>query len=358
MKTGSSLFQHHPLIAAAADYLVSHQTARGDFHPPSSRAGYNEIYDAKGLFTVLQAAYMARRNPARLSRYLDCLDRRLTLYAGTQLSDGSLPLFYGQGPGYVGVTGAVAVVIKLLDELWENDTHHPIGHRCMDYIAGVFRPDTGFRTETNANKLNFHDAFPLLAVHLWRRDRPDAEALVQPATDYVLDGVLWHAEGGFWKAGFGMSKGVNLEEVPHPTLDHDRAWALFEMYGDRYADRIQSSIRANEQHFDAIENYYTVDGNRYADIRARTSLAGLMATFDRYTGSRTFTGSSRYRELLDWSLKQFDEAQQAFRERQNLATGEREYFGVPAQFLCQYLLSSGVLNRDVPESVLKHYEKA
>lgn len=352
MDTSSFSFEHRSLIKAAADFLVDHQSKDGDFHPPSSRCGYNEIYDAKGMFTVLQAAYMVRNKTSLLERYLTCLDRRLALFARSQLPDGSLPINCMGRPGFVSVTGTVAVVAKLLEELTGEQKHHAMAQRCLDYIASVFTPENGFRTETNANQLNFHDPFPLYALHLWRDKRPDAEALIDPATEYIIHGNVWNAEGKFWKAGFGTSKGFNLEQVPHPTLDLDRMWVLFEMYGQRYADRCYQSAVAIQRHFEAIESYYTEHGTRYAETRTRTALAGVMATFDRYTGSRTFTDSTRFEELRAWALGQFDEAERGFRERENLSTGGREFFGVPAQYLSQYLFSCGHLNREVAHEVL------
>ena len=58
---------------------------------------------------------------------------------------------------------------------------------------------------------------------------------------------------------------------------------------------------------------------------------------------------------VDWTVGQFDERVGGFRERENLSTGEKAYFGVPAQYLSQYLFSCGVLNRNVPEAVVAHY---
>ena len=54
-------------------------------------------------------------------------------------------------------------------------------------------------------------------------------------------------------------------------------------------------------------------------------------------------------------MGQFDEEVGGFRERESLSTGEKAYFGVPAQYLSQYLFSCGVLNRNVSEAVVEHY---
>ena len=352
---GFVAFEHHRLIVAAADFLVAHQTERGDFRPPSSRAGYNEIYDAKGMFTVLQAAFMVRKHSALLERYLACLDRRLALFGRCQLPDGSLPLACMGDKRFVFTTGVVAAVVKIFGELADERAHRAMARRCVDYMVGVFTPQSGFRDGTNATKLSGHDPYPLYALHLWGEEWADAKALVGPATAYVVGGQVWNAEGRFWKAGFEVSRGVNLQTVPHPTLDLDMMWVLFEIYGDRYADQMRSSIEGNRKYFEAIEAYYTENGNRYADVRARTSLAGIMALYDHYTGSRKFTGSSQFQAQADWTVGQFDEQAGGFRERENLSTGEKAYFGVPAQYLSQYLFSCGVLNRNVPEAVLEHY---
>lgn len=352
MDTSSFSFEHRSLIKAAADFLVDHQSKDGDFHPPSSRCGYNEIYDAKGMFTVLQAAYMVRNKASLVERYLTCLDRRLALFARSQLPDGSLPLECMGHPGWVAVTGAVAVVVKLLEELTGDHKHHAMAQRCLDYIVGVFTPENGFRTPTNANDLNFHDQFPLYALFLWRQERADAAALVEPGTEYVVNGNIWNPKGRYWKSSFGTQKGFDREGFPHPTLDLDRAWVLFEMYSQRYADQIHQSIIAIQENFEAIESYYTEHGTRYAETRTRTALAGVMATFDHYTGSQTFTRSTRFEELQTWALDQFDEIEKGFRERENLTTGDREFFGAPAQYLSQYLFSCGHLNRDVSYEIL------
>ena len=353
---GFVAFEYHGLIKAAADFLVAHQSERGDFRPPSSRSGYNEVYDAKGMFTVLQAAFMVRKNPALLERYLTCLDRRLALFGKSQLPDGSVPLECMRDRRFVFATGVVAAVVKVFGELADERTHRAMAGRCLDYMVGVFTPESGFRDATNATKLSGHDPFPLYALHLWREERADAEALVGPATEYIVSGTIWNAEGGFWKAGFEVSKGVDLQTVPHPTLDLDLMWVLFEIYGDQYADQMRSSIEGNQAYFEAIEAYYTENGNRYADVRARTSLAGIMAQYDHYTGSRTFTGSSQFQAQVDWTVGQFDEEVGGFRERESLSTGEKAYFGVPAQYLSQYLFSCGVLNRNVPEAVVEQYK--
>jgi hypothetical protein len=326
---------------------VAHQSPRGDFLTPDSRCGYNEIYDAKAMFTVLQAAHMARKDPPLQERYLACLNRRLALFARSQLPDGSLPLDCMGRPGFVSITGAVAAVVWLLGELTDRTPHLPMAHRGLDYIIGVFTPEDGFRTETNANALNFHDPFPLYALFLWRDERPDAGALIRPATEYIIRGKVWNAEGKFWKAGFGTMKGFDMEQIPHPTLDLDRTWVLFEAWGTKYADQSHRSTLAIQKNLEAIESYYTEEGVRFAETRTRTALAGLMATFDRYTGTRTFTDTAQFQELMAWSLGQFDEARGGFRERVNLTTGQKEFYGVPAQYLSQYLFSCGLLNREL-----------
>ncbi len=340
---------------AAADFLVAHQAARGDFRPPGSRAGYNEIYDAKGMFTVLQAAFIARKNPTLFKRYLGCLDRRLALFGRCQLPDGALPLLCMGDSRFVFATGVVAAVVKIFGELADGRAHRAMAERCLDYMVGVFTPQSGFRDESNASKLSGHDPYPLYALHLWGEERADARALVGPATEYVVGGQIWNAEGGFWKAGFEVSKGVDLQTVPHPTLDLDMMWVLFETCGTRYADRIQSSIEGNRRYFKAIEAYYTENGHRYADVRARTSMAGIMAVYDHYNGSREYVDTSEFQAHLDWTAGMFDEQAGGFRERESLSTGEKAYFGVPAQYLSQYLFSCGVLNRNVPGAVLNYY---
>ena len=352
---GFAAFQHHRWIKAAADFLVAHQTDRGDFRPPGSRAGYNEIYDAKGMFTVLQAAFMVRRNQTLLARYLACVDRRLALFGRCQLPDGSLPLQCMGDRRSVFTTGVVAAVVKIFGELADPGPHRATAERCLDYMVGVFTPQNGFRDESNATKLSGHDVYPLYALHLWAEERTDASALVGPATEYVVDGQVWNEDERFWKAGFEVSKGVDLQTVPHPTLDLDMMWVLFETRGTRYADRIRSSIEGNRRYFKVIEAYYTENGIRYADVRARTSMAGIMALYDHHTGSKAYTNTAEFRTHLDWTAGMFDERSGGFRERENLITGEKAYLGVPAQYLSQYLFSCGVLNRDVPESVLDHY---
>ena len=347
MDPSAFALEHRHLTRAAADFLVAHQSPRGDFLTPDSRCGYNEIYDAKAMFTVLQAAHMARKDPPLQGRYLACLNRRLTLFARSQLPDGSLPLDCLGQPGFVAVTGVVAAVVKLLGGLTDVALHLPMAHRCLDYITGVFTPENGFRTETNASALNFHDPFPFYALFVWRDERPDAGALIDPATEYITSGKVWNAEGKFWKAAFGTMKGFDMEQIPHPTLDLDRTWVLFETCGMKYADQSRSSALAIQENLEAIESYYTEEGVRFAETRTRTALAGLMATFDRYTGSQTFTNTPQFEELLAWSLGQFDEAEGGFRERVNLATGQKEFYGVPAQYLSQYLFSCGLLNREL-----------
>ncbi|MSS72269.1 MAG: hypothetical protein EXS64_12375 [Candidatus Latescibacteria bacterium] len=347
MDLSSFSLKHRHLVRAAVDFLVAHQSPRGDFQTPSSRCGYNEIYDAKAMFTVLQGVYMARRDPPLQERYLACLNRRLARFARSQSPDGSLPLDSAGGPGFVSVTGAVAAVVKRLGELTDVTAHLPMAHRCLDYITGVFTPENGFRTETNANALNFHDPFPLYALALWRDERPDAGALVGPATEYITQGKVWNAEGGFWKAGFGIMKGFDMEQLPHPTLDLDRTWVLFETCGTKYAEQSHRSALAIQKNLEAIESYYTEDSVRFAETRTRTALAALMATYDRYTGTRTFTNTQPFEELVSWSLSQFDEKEGGFRERVNLVTGQKEFYGVPAQYLSQYLFSCGLLNRDL-----------
>ena len=271
------------------------------------------------------------------------------------MPDGSLPLDCMGNRTFVFTTGVVAAVVKVFGELADARPHRTMADRCLDYMTGVFNCDSGFRDGTNATKLSGHDVYPLYALHLWAQERTDARDLVGPATEYVVDGQVWNGEGRFWKAGFEVSKGVDLQTVPHPTLDLDMMWVLFEVYGNRYMDRIRASIERNLRVFDAIEDYYTENGNRYADVRARTSLAGIMALYDHHTGTNAYTNRPEFRTHLDWTLGMFDEQTGGFRERENRSNGEKAYFGVPAQYLSQYLFSCGVLNRDVPEAVMDHY---
>lgn len=340
-----SLHTHRPLIAAAADFLVRCQTERGDFHPPTSRAGYNEIYDAKALFTLLQAAGMAEQASDARRRYLAALERRLALFGRSQLPDGSHPLDCLGRPGYVFVTGAAAAAAWHYEDLAGDARHRAMALRGVDYLLSVLSPERGFRTDTNSNTLNGHDAFALYALHCWRAARPDAAARLPEAIAAVAD-LTWQPGGRYWQAGWGMSQGFDLATIPHPTLDLDRVWVLFEVCGDRYAERCRQTTEANLRHWEAIESYYTTDGTAFAECRVRTALAGLMATYDRYTGQTVFTHTDLFRHFVDWALAQFDETAGGFRERQNRATGVREYHGVPAQFLSQYLLSAGVLNSD------------
>ena len=85
-----------------------------------------------------------------------------------------------------------------------------------------------------------------------------------------------------------------------------------------------------------------VTPSRSADLA--TTLQ-TMGSFDRFIDAAQSVGL-------------FDEQAGGFRERENLRTGEKAYFGVPAQYLGQYLFSCGVLNRNVPEAVLEHYAES
>jgi hypothetical protein len=331
-------------IRAAAGFLVKHQTADGDFHPPDSRAGYNEAYDAKGLFTLLQAVYIAGSAGADETPYAEALRRRLRRFAEVPPSGGTVPINLRPGVVSTVPVGAVTVVIAAYRRLTGDTAFDPVAHRCLDFLVTCFTEAHGFKSPGVTALLNYENEFPLYACQLWRQEHPAAAAIVEPATRFVTAGPSWNQEGHFWRAGFAVSKGFDLQQLPHPTLDLDRAWALFEMCGARYAAQIESSIRAIEQQYEALESFYDVDGEHMEECRIRMSLAALMGTFDRYTGTATFTTTATYQSLLDWTTGMFDPETGGFREHLRRASGKKECFGVPGQYLAQYVFSRGLLD--------------
>jgi hypothetical protein len=336
-------------VQAAADFLVTHQAPDGSFHPPDSRAGYNEAYDAKGMYTLLQAAYVADDRKVAWRRYVDALRRRLRRFVDVQRPDGAVPLVPGQ-EAVIGLTvGAVASAVRHYRELTDDPTFDPLAHRCLDYLIACFTTDRGFEPPTNRYQLNYQNDFPLYACSLWRDERVDAAEIVEPATRFLTEGRPWNGEGRFWRAGFGTSKGFALDDIPHPTLDLDRAWVLFEMYGLRFAGQIESTIRENAKLAEAAESYYDEDGERMEECRIRMPLAALMALFDRSTGTATFTSTPIYRSLLAWTVDMFDPAIGGFAERVRRSSGRKECYGVPGQYLAQYVFSRGLLDRTLQD---------
>ncbi|MBI3987680.1 MAG: hypothetical protein HY343_12210 [Lentisphaerae bacterium] len=348
MNAGLSRQERVRLVLAAADFLIKHQTADGDFRPPDSRAGYNETYDAKGMFTVLQAAYLTDTD--RRQGYLSSLTRRLRRFERVQKPDGALPLYAGKEE-VIGITvGAVPAIAWLYRELSGDDSFDAMSRRALDYLAGTFNDRTGFKDPVHNPKiLTYNDDFPLYACHLWSARQPALKDLVVQATRYITEGPLWNAEGRFFRCGIGSrpTGGVNLADYAHPTLDLDRAWVLFELYGLRFADQIHASIDHIVRHRDLLEDYYTQDGVHMADCRIRMALVGLMATYDRYTRATAFTSTPLYQDWLKWTLAMFDSATGGFHERVPANTGKPECMGVPGQYLAQYALTAGLLNREL-----------
>lgn len=332
-------------LLAAADFLAAHQTAEGDFHPPSSRAGYNEAYDAKGMFTVLQALLMSERE--RAEKYATVLARRLRRFQALQKTDGALPLFPDKAD-VIGITvGAAPAIAWWYRRETGSAEFDQFARRCLDYLTVIFDDRSGFKDpHHNTYALRYNDEFPLYACHLWGGEHAAAAALVERATDYVTRGPTWDGNGRFWRSGEGVSHGVELDQHPHPTLDLDRAWVLFEIHGLRFAGQIRDSIAANCRSLAPLEAFYTEEGVAMADCRIRMALAGLMETYDRYTQTDTFGSTPTCREWLAWTVAMFDEKCGGFRERIPSSTGQPEYYGVPAQYLAQYALGAGLLNRD------------